>query len=160
MALDRPRLGEVPDKGSVNELHVTLVEVVVEEILEIAEDEDDPALATAAENLPRQGNDPLNQDLYEWIKRQLPARVHGELLRLAKRIEWPYIPTDLPQHATSASTAAPSVSRLHRETPMFQHADWLHFAIIIQDEWMPPASASHISRKRRRERADSVQMKP
>ena len=88
MADDRPRLGEMPARGSLNELHLTLVEIVSEEVAEVAADEDDSALADVADALLCRSDVPTNRNLYGWIQNQLPARLHPELLRLARRIQF------------------------------------------------------------------------
>ena len=51
MADERPRFGETPARGSLNELHLTLLEIVSEEVAEVAADENDSALADVADAL-------------------------------------------------------------------------------------------------------------
>ena len=118
MADDRPRLG-----------------IVSEEVAEVAADENDSALADVADALLCRSDVPTNRNLYEWIQDQLPARLHPELLRLARRIQWPFLPQSsepaLPQKAAdlAASSEMPASEK--------SAAEWGAMKAIILDEWKP-----------------------
>ena len=135
MADDRPRLGETPERGSLNELHLTLVEVVSEEVAEVAADEDNSALADVADALLCRNDVPTNRDLYGWIQNQLPVRLHPELLRLARRIQWPFLrPSTEPEPQHAEETPAEPGEMLASEKSA---AEWGAMKVIILDEWRP-----------------------
>ena len=135
MADERPRFGEMPARGSLNELHLTLVEIVSEEVAEVAADENNSALADVADALLCRSSVPTNRNLYAWIENQLPPRLHPELLRLARRINWPFLP---PQSETAlppkGADPVPSGELLASEKSA---AEWGAMKAIILDEWKP-----------------------
>ena len=95
MALDRPRLGEEPDPGTCNGLHIHLVEYACEELWSLADDSEDEQASTydqQAEQLMCAGGTPANRDLLVWLQDKMPAAVYQKVLQEAARVEWPFLP--------------------------------------------------------------------
>ena len=127
MALDRPRLGEEPDPGTCNALHIHLVEYACEELWWLADDSEDEQASTydqQAEQLMCAGGTPANRDLLVWLQDKMPAAVYQKVLQEATRVEWPFLPAT----AAHEDDATPQVIE-----PMSAHPQWKQLQDVIQD---------------------------
>ena len=127
MALDRPKLGEEPDPGTCNALHIHLVEYACEELWSLADDSEDEqaeAYDQQAEQLMCAGGTPANRDLLVWLRDKMPATVYAKVLQEADRIERPFMPaTAVQQEETTAAVTE----------PMNVHPQWSQLQDVIKD---------------------------
>ena len=126
MALDRPRLGQEPDAGTCNALHIHLVEYACEELSALADDSEDEQATTydqQAEQLMCAGGTPCNKDLLVWMEDKMPAMVFETVLQEAARVEWPFLPAPAVQ-----DEATPPVIE-----QMSAHPHWPQLKDVIRD---------------------------
>ena len=127
MALDRPKLGEEPDPGTCNALHIHLVEYACEELWSLADDSEDEQAETydqQVEQLMCAGGTPANRDLLVWLRDKLPATVYAKVLQEADRVEWPFMPAT----AVQQEETTPAVTE-----PMNVHPQWSQLKDVIKD---------------------------
>ena len=135
MALERPRLGEEPDPGTCNALHIHLVEYACEELWSLAADSDDENAETydeQAEQLMCAGGTPCNRDLFEWLKDKMPAPAYEKVLQEAARVGWPFLP--VPAEGVLPVSAGGEQKAQHPACePMSEHQHWRQLRDVIQD---------------------------